>query len=174
VPKFRRNKDSEAFQYLLQIRRHDLINFLPEWLKDYKNKKRKLRLKTITIVFLILDILMVYASVFFAKSENVTNKKINEFFSKKQITNISASVKSDKTYNTLKIALNESLSGYEFEALNVNNNEAQIIIGFKDTKALVGLISKIENNNSFKINSIAPFSATGSLSKYKIGLEAVK
>lgn len=151
-----------------------MIYFLPEWVKEYNEKKRKLRLRTLLIVFLISDILMAYVLFSFVKSENIINKKINAFFLSKQATNLNKSKKNDITYNTLKTTLSESLTSYDFEALNVNNNEIEITIKLQDTKELETLISKIEKSSSYKINSIVPSSDSEEFLKYKIGLEALK
>lgn len=151
-----------------------MINFLPEWLKDYKRNKMKSRLKSIIIVFLLSDILIGYTSFSLFKKENVLNKKIDKFFAKKQTISLVSTSKTDNTYSTMKIALDESLSSYNFETLDVHNNEVDIMINFQNTKQLKELINKVEEKSVFKINSIAPSSQLQNLSKYKIGLEVVK
>ena len=151
-----------------------MITFLPQWLKDYKKNKLNLRLKKIVIVFMVFDILIGYTLFSLSRSENAMNIKINDFFVRKQTSNLSESKKNDGTYNTLKIALNQTLPSFNFEALNVHNNEAEITMNFVNINVLQGLISKIENDNIFKINSVVPFSDPHNLFKYKIGVEAVK
>ena len=151
-----------------------MITFLPQWLKDYKKNKLNLRLKKIVIVFMVFDILIGYTLFSLSRSENAMNIKINDFFVRKQTSNLSESKKNDGTYNTLKIALNQTLPSFNFEALNVHNNEAEITMNFVNINVLQGLISKIEKGNIFKINSVVPFSDPHNLFKYKIGVEAVK
>jgi len=151
-----------------------LITFLPQWLKDYKKKKLNLKLRNIAIAFIIFDVLIAYTSISLSRSENAINIKINDFFVKSQTSNIIESKKIDSTYNTLKMALNQSLPSYEFESLNVHNNEAEITMNFLNINVFEGLISKIEGGSIFKINFIVPFNDSQKLLKYKIGVEAIK
>lgn len=151
-----------------------MITFLPQWLKDDKQKKIKSKLKRVLILFLLADLMVGYTSILFYKKENVVNKKIDNFFAQKQTINLVRDKKIDNTYNTMKIALNQSLSSYNVEAINVHNNEVEVTMNFQDIKLLEGLISKIEKDSVFKINSIVPFSELQNVSKYTIGLEAVK
>jgi hypothetical protein len=134
----------------------------------------KLKLKKIIVVFIFFDLLLGYTSISFAKKETEMNKKISAFFTQKQSINLVSSKKTDNTYNTMKIVLNESLSSYKFEEISISNNEVEMTMNFQKLELLEDLISKIEEGNNFEINSIVPFSDTQNITKYKIGLVAEK